>query len=32
MSFPFPQREARLLSDYDGESTNTSMKAADKKT
>ena len=32
MSFPFPQREARLLSDYDGESTNTSVKAADKKT
>jgi small-conductance mechanosensitive channel len=32
MSFPFPQREARLLSDYDGESTNASLKAADKKT
>jgi potassium-dependent mechanosensitive channel len=32
MSFPFPQREARLLSDYDGESTNMSVKAADKKT
>ena len=32
LSFPFPQREARLLSDYDGESTNTSVKAADKKT
>jgi potassium-dependent mechanosensitive channel len=32
MSFPFPQREARLLSDYNGESTNTSVKAADKKT
>jgi potassium-dependent mechanosensitive channel len=32
MSFPFPQREVRLLSDYDGESTNASMKAADKKT
>jgi potassium-dependent mechanosensitive channel len=32
LSFPFPQREARLLSDYNGESTNASMKAADKKT
>jgi potassium-dependent mechanosensitive channel len=32
MSFPFPQREVRLLSDYDGESTNKSVKAADKKT
>jgi small-conductance mechanosensitive channel len=32
MSFPFPQREIRLLSDYDGESTNASVKAADKKT
>jgi potassium efflux system protein len=32
MSFPFPQREVRLLSDYDGESTNASVKAADKKT
>jgi potassium efflux system protein len=32
MSFPFPQREARLLSDYNGESTNASVKAADKKT
>ena len=32
LSFPFPQREVRLLSDYDGESTNASMKAADKKT
>jgi small-conductance mechanosensitive channel len=32
MSFPFPQREVRLLSDYDGESTNASTKAADKKT
>jgi small-conductance mechanosensitive channel len=32
MSFPFPQREVRLLSDYNGESTNTSEKGADKKT
>ena len=32
LSFPFPQREARLLSDYNGESTNASVKAADKKT
>jgi potassium efflux system protein len=32
MSFPFPQREVRLLSDYDGESTNMSVKTADKKT
>jgi potassium efflux system protein len=32
MSFPFPQREVRLLSEYDGESTNASVKAADKKT
>jgi potassium efflux system protein len=32
LSFPFPQREVRLLSDYDGESTNASMKATDKKT
>ena len=32
MSFPFPQREVRLLSDYNGESTNPPMKAADKKT
>src|SRR4029450_5947737 len=32
MSFPFPQREARLLSDYDGESTNMSVKAAERKT
>jgi potassium-dependent mechanosensitive channel len=31
MSFPFPQREVRLLSDYNGESTTGSMKAADKK-
>src|SRR4029450_5325701 len=30
--FPFPQREARLLSDYNGESTNASVKAAEKKT
>jgi small-conductance mechanosensitive channel len=32
MSFPFPQREIRLLSDYDGELTNASVKVADKKT
>jgi small-conductance mechanosensitive channel len=32
MSFPFPQREARLLGDNDGESTNAPVKAADKKT
>ena len=32
LSFPFPQREVRLLSDYNGESTNPPMKAADKKT
>ncbi|HEY6363378.1 MAG TPA: mechanosensitive ion channel domain-containing protein [Candidatus Binatia bacterium] len=32
LSFPFPQREVRLLSDYNGESTNASVKAADKKT
>jgi potassium efflux system protein len=32
MSFPFPQREVRLLSDYDGESTNASVKTDDKKT
>jgi potassium efflux system protein len=31
MSFPFPQREKRLLSDYDGEWTNASVRAADKK-
>jgi potassium-dependent mechanosensitive channel len=32
MSFPFPQRELRSLSEYDGGSTNPSVKAADKKT
>jgi potassium-dependent mechanosensitive channel len=32
MSFPFPQREARLLSEYDGEPTHAPMKTADKKT
>jgi potassium efflux system protein len=32
LSFPFPQREERLLGDYNGESTNASMKAAGKKT
>jgi small-conductance mechanosensitive channel len=31
MSFPFPQREKRLLSDYDGEWTNASVEATDKK-
>ncbi|MET0503157.1 MAG: mechanosensitive ion channel domain-containing protein [Candidatus Binatia bacterium] len=32
LSFPFPQREVRLLSDYNGESTNASVKEDDKKT
>jgi small-conductance mechanosensitive channel len=32
LSFPFPEREERLLGDYNGEQKNASMKAADKKT
>jgi potassium efflux system protein len=30
ISFPFPQRDVRVLSDHDGESTMTPVRAADK--